>query len=145
MISRKNHSTRTDSKNMTIPRVRHFHFIFMKIAFTGANGHMGFTTLKELLNIKEADVIRVLLLKKEKRNKLVTKLAKKANNRIEIMYGDVAEIEDLRKLCQGVDYLLNLAGVIPPLSDKKPKLSYRANELGVYNVVRYVKRILISN
>ena len=97
---------------------------------------MGFTTLKELLNIKEADVIRVLLLKKEKRNKLVTKLAKKANNRIEIMYGDVAEIEDLRKLCQGVDYLLNLAGVIPPLSDKKPELSYRANELGVYNVVK---------
>ena len=26
MISRKNHSTRTESKNMTIPRVRHFHF-----------------------------------------------------------------------------------------------------------------------
>ena len=31
MISRKNHSTRTDSKNMTIPRVRHFHlYKYMK-------------------------------------------------------------------------------------------------------------------
>lgn len=108
----------------------------MKIALLGASGHMGFSTLQEFIKIEGVDSVRVLLFPNEKRNKLVKKLAKKNNNKIEIFYGDIANYDDVANLVEGVSYLYNLAAVIPPLSDKDPERSYEANELGPINVVK---------
>lgn len=107
----------------------------MIVSLLGASGHMGLATLEEFLKIDEIDTIKVLLEHKEKRNKLVKKLAKKNPNRIEIIYGDISNIEDVRVLTNGANYLYNLAAVIPPKSDKQPHKSYLANELGPYNLV----------
>ena len=108
----------------------------MKIALTGASGHMGIATLKEFLNINEVDAVRVLVLPKDKRAKLVKKLAKQNKSRVEIIRGDISNLEDVKKLCVGVEYLFNLAALIPPGSDKHPELSYLANEVGAYNVIK---------
>ena len=108
----------------------------MKIALTGASGHMGLSTLLEFLTIPELEYVRVLLLPKEKRNKLVRKIAKKNKDKVQIIYGDISNIEDVKALVKDVDYLFNLAAVIPPKSDKHPELSYLVNEVGAYNIVK---------
>ena len=48
----------------------------MIVALLGSSGHMGIKTLEEFLKIPEIDKVKVLLEQKEKRNKLVKKLAK---------------------------------------------------------------------
>ena len=111
----------------------------MVVSLLGASGHMGFATLKEFLKIKAIDLIKVLLLAKNKQNKLVKRLAKKNPKRIEIIYGDIAKYEDVDKMVKGSDYLFNLAAIIPPKSDKYPHLSYLVNELGTINVVKAIE------
>ena len=114
----------------------------MKIALTGSSGHMGIATLREFLNIEELEVVRVLLQESEKkRNKLVIKEAKTHPGKVEILYGDVSNLEDVRKLAEGMDYFFNLAAVIPPKSDKFPHLSYLANEVGPLNIVKVLEDI----
>lgn len=108
----------------------------MKIALTGSTGHMGFQTLKEFLKIKEVDAVRVLLRKGSKKNKTIEKLAKQNKGKIELIYGNISNIDDVRSLATGVSYLFNLAAVIPPASDKNPDLSYKVNEVGTKNVVQ---------
>ncbi|MBR5680253.1 MAG: hypothetical protein IKX19_06320, partial [Clostridia bacterium] len=42
---------------------------------------------------------------------------------IEILFGDIREKEDCVRLCRGADYLLHLAGVIPPAADHNAKMT----------------------
>ena len=112
----------------------------MKVALLGASGHMGLPTLEEFLKIKEVDSVRVLLEKKYKRNKLVKKLAKKNPGRVEIFYGTVANKENISNIIEGCSYLFNLAAAIPPRSDKHPRDSYLANEVGVKNIVEVLEQ-----
>ena len=100
---------------------------------------MGFPALEEFLKLETVDCVKVLLEKNYKRNKLVEKLAKKNPGRIETLYGNVGETVDVKRAIEGCSYLFNLAGVIPPRSDKHPNDSYIANELGVKNIVEALK------
>ena len=112
----------------------------MKIALLGASGHMGLPTLEEFLKLEEVEAVRVLLEKKYKRNKLVKRLAKKNPKKLEIFYGTVANKEGILNIVQDCSYLFNLAGVIPPRSDKHPHDSYIANELGVKNIIEVIEK-----
>ena len=102
----------------------------MEVGLLGSSGHMGIKTLEEFLKIPEVDVVKVLLEKDEKRNKLVKKLAKENNGRVEILIGDISNKDDVEAFVEGCSYVFNLAAVIPPKSDKHPELSYLANEVG---------------
>ena len=113
----------------------------MIVALLGSSGHVGFPTLLEFIKLEEVDKVKVLLGYKFKRNGLVEKLAKKHPNKIEIMYGDIANKDDIRNLVNGASYLFNLSGVIPPKSDRYPNLSYLANELGVKNIVSVLEEM----
>ncbi len=110
----------------------------MIVGLLGSSGHMGIKTLEEFLKIPQVDKVKVLLEKKEKRNKLVKKLANKNKGRVEILYGDISNKDDDIKLVEGCSYVFNLAAVIPPKSDKRPDLSYLANEVGP----RYLVEVL---
>lgn len=112
----------------------------MIITFFGAAGHIGVPSLEEILKSPEIDKVKVLLERNYKRNKLVKKLARKYPGRVDISYGDIANIEDIESAIEGASMLFNLAGVIPPLSEKDPEKSYRANELGVKNIVEVIER-----
>lgn len=112
----------------------------MIVSLLGSSGHMGIKTLEEFLKIPEIDKIKVLLDRKEKRNKLVKKLAKENKGRIEILLGDIANKEDCEKLVEGAAYVFNLAAVIPPKSDKRPDLATLANEVGPKNLVEVIEK-----
>lgn len=92
---------------------------------TGATGHIGSALLEELL--KNDYKIRVLILKNDD-STLIEKLG------VEICYGDVRNIDDVRAAARGVDTIFHLAGIIGIGSGKK-KLMYSVNVEGTRNIV----------
>lgn len=98
----------------------------MKVAVTGACGHIGNTLCKELLN--QGYEIKALLLECEE-----LKLPG-----IEVVRGNILDKASLVELCRGVDYVFHLAAIIS--IDKKDKeLVYQTNVTGTQNVADVCK------
>lgn len=94
----------------------------MKVAVTGACGHIGNNLCKELL--VQGFEIKALLLECEELN----------GPGIEVVRGNLLDKASLLELCKGVDYVFHLAAIIS--IDKKDKeLVYQTNVTGTQNVV----------
>ena len=53
----------------------------------------------------------------------------------------VADIEKVREAIKGVDYVVNMAAVIPPESDKNPHAAIEANEIGPKVIVQAIEEL----
>ena len=113
----------------------------MKIALTGATGNMGQATLEQVLKIKEVEKIKLLVLPDDKRIKKLLKKHKTQRQKIEVIFGNIAEKQICEKLVQDVDYVINLAAVIPPHSDKFPQKAIECNEIGVDVLVSAIEKL----
>ena len=103
------------------------------VAVTGVTGNMGQAVMEQLTASALRPTLRVLILPED------TKRAKKFRKRyaaqirsgaIQIVYGNLADRAAVQKLIAGADYVVNLAAVIPPLSDQRPELAVECNEKG---------------
>lgn len=112
----------------------------MKVALAGATGNMGRETLKEILKIDEIELVRILVLPKDKIYKTLIKQNKKHKHKIEVLFGNLKDQEICDAFVDGVDYVLNLAAVIPPHSDKNPQNAVDCNEIGVDRLVSSIER-----
>ena len=101
----------------------------MKVAITGASGHMGEALFETLLKEENIDEIRVLRFHKKQTNKLIKK-NQQFLVKITAIDGSIADEKAVKKLCDEVDYVLNLGALIPPHSDHDPRGSIEANEIG---------------
>lgn len=106
----------------------------MKVLLTGAFGNVGLSTLKELLN--KDYTVRVF----EIYNKKNRKIAKKFKNRIEIIWGDLRNKEDVNTAVQNQDIVIHLAAIIPPLADTNPSLAESVNVGGIKNILEAIKK-----
>ncbi len=113
----------------------------MKIALTGATGNMGQATVDELLKIEEVEKLKVLVLEDDKHTKKIFKRHKKDRNKIEVICGNLADKNACEKLVDKADYVINLAAVIPPHSDKYPEKAVECNEIGVKTLVGVIEKI----
>lgn len=111
----------------------------MKIAMTGTSGNMGREALKQTLELNSVEWVRILLSPKKKNNKLAKKLTKRYGNRIRIVRGSVANENACLELVKDTDYVIHMAAVIPPASDKCFKWSEDCNYKGAVNMVNAVK------
>lgn len=111
----------------------------MKIAMTGASGNMGREALKQTLELDNVEWVRVLLSLKKKNNKLAKNLKKQYKDRIQIVRGSVKDEAACRALADGADYVIHMAAVIPPASDKSFQESEDCNLTGAVNMVNAVK------
>lgn len=111
------------------------------IALTGASGNMGVETLSQLMESEVVGKIKVLLLKSRREKRYARIWKRKYGERIEILFGDIANREDCERLVEGCDYVLNLAAVIPPLADHYPIETDRCNRIGAKNIVDTVEGI----
>ena len=111
----------------------------MKIALTGVTGNMGKQALNECLKIPDTEY-RLLVLPDDKRVKQIRKEHKKELNRIEIIYGNIADKSVCERLVNGVDYVVNMAAVIPPHSDQYPQKAIECNEVGVGVLVNAIEQ-----
>lgn len=109
------------------------------VALTGSSGNMGRETLPALLSLPFVDKIKLLYLNNNKERKFARKIKKKYGDRVEQIFGDVANYSDCESLVKDADYVINLAAVIPPDSDHAPELTRACNVTGVQNLVKAVE------
>ena len=102
----------------------------MKIAITGPNGNMGIEVLRQIIELEQIEFIRLLLRKSKKNIKFAKNLSKQYKNKIQIVYGLIYDEEACKQLVKDIDYVIHMAGLIPPKTEKFPEESYKINVLG---------------
>ena len=106
-----------------------------KILLTGASGTVGYEVLKQLCEVKNEYEVTVFDIKS---NKTIKKF-KPFKEKINVVYGNITNDNDLIKVCNDKDVIIHLAAIIPPLADEKPALSYKVNVLGTENLIRLLE------
>ena len=106
----------------------------MRVLLTGAFGNVGLSTLKEL--IKKGYVVRAFDIKTRKN----LKISKKYRGKVEIIWGDLRNQEDIEKAVEGQEVVIHVAAIIPPLADRKPELAEAVNVGGTINLIRAMEK-----
>lgn len=107
----------------------------INILLTGASGSVGYQVLKQLHEQKERFNISIF----DTKTKKTVKKFKPFKNSLEITYGDIAQIDEVKKVCKGKDVVIHLAAIIPPLADENSKLAFKVNTLGTENLIKYLE------
>jgi UDP-glucose 4-epimerase len=106
----------------------------MKILITGAFGNVGKAVIEE--SCKRGHKIIVF----EIDNKKTRKDARKYRNKIEkVLFGDIRNLEDVRKAVQQCDAVIHLAAIIPPISKKHREITMDVNYGGTVNLINAIK------
>ena len=111
----------------------------MKVAMTGTSGNMGREALKQALELDRVEWVRVLLSPKKKNDKIAKQLKKQYGDRIQIIRGSVSDKKVCNELVKGTDYVIHMAAVIPPASDKSYYRSEECNLKGAIAMADAVK------
>lgn len=106
------------------------------ILLTGAAGSIGQETLRELVRRQEQYTIRAL----EIRNKRTEKTLRPFSNEVGIQWGDLTDRASLDACVEGVDAVIHLGAIIPPLADRQPALAERVNVQGTQNLIETVQQ-----
>ena len=109
----------------------------IKVLLTGASGSVGREALKMLCNDKQKFAVTVF----DKKSKLSIKQLKPFEKRANIVYGDITNNEDVKKVCTDKDVVIHLAAIIPPLADEKPALADAVNRGGTINLIQNLEQL----
>ena len=105
----------------------------MRILVTGGAGRLGVKVCQTFLN--NGFQVRVFDLANEANRKRVKEIGRKAD----IAWGDVTEPNTVREVLNGVDFVVHMAGILPPVSYEKPELARRVNVGGTKLIVDSIK------
>ena len=105
----------------------------MKVLITGALGNLGSNTTKKLL--EQGHQVRCFDIK----TKPNEKKAKKLPGRAEVFWGDIRKTDDLAAAVKGIDVVIHLAFLLPPLTDTKPELARDINVGGTQKLIEAIK------
>ncbi len=105
----------------------------VRVLLTGACGAVGHHALPML--IEQGHDVTVFELKKRKNISQLNIYKDKAT----IVYGNITDRQLVFEVCKNQDAVIHLAGVIPPLADRDPKLTYKVNYEGTKNIVDAIK------
>jgi len=106
------------------------------ILLTGSFGSVGYETLKQLTQKSDLYNIRIMDIK-TKRN---IKLYKRYKDAATIYWEDLSIANDYKDMLTGVDFIIHLAAIIPPLADKNTTLAKKVNFLGTMHLVNQIKK-----
>lgn len=105
----------------------------MRILVTGGAGHLGINVSKTLL--AEGFQVRVFDLDTLRNRRSVRELGGKA----EIQWGDMTQPDSVRKAMEGVDAIVHMAAILPPVAYERPELTTRVNVGGTKILVDLIK------
>ncbi len=102
------------------------------VFLTGATGTMGWAGLQELLAHQAENnyVIRILARPSQKNKEKLAPLADK----IEIIWGDLANYDDVLRGVTGSDIVLHVGGMVSPQADYKPRATRKVNITAAENI-----------
>jgi len=63
----------------------------------------------------------------------------KAHTNIEVFPGDICEKSDLTRACDGIDWAVHLAAIMPPMSEENNELANRINIEGTRSILKALK------
>lgn len=106
----------------------------MNILITGGFGNIGISVINECLN--RGHSVTVFDLESKRAKKLSKKYSKK---KVKSIFGDIRKIDDINNAIKNQDAIIHLAAILPPLSDKNPKLCTEVNVTGIENILNSIK------
>lgn len=104
------------------------------ILLTGASGTVGQELLKCLVGIPE---FRIIVFDID--NKKTRQIYSSYLSYVEFIAGDISSAAEIQKIPSGMDVVIHLAALIPPLADKYPLLTHNINVLGTSLLVGHVQ------
>ena len=105
----------------------------MKVLITGAFGNIGKSVIDEALTRNhEVTVFEI-------ENKKTQKEAKKYRKKLNVIFGDIRNPEEIKKAVEQVDAVIHLAAIIPPASKKHRELTMDVNYGGTVNLINAIK------
>lgn len=102
-----------------------------KVLVTGAAGIIGRKVIKYLLSEGKYEITALDL-----RTKNSAKSLRKYRRRINIIYGDMCDSVLIDALVRDQDYIIHLAGVMPPLADTKKSLCELVDYNGCETIIK---------
>lgn len=101
------------------------------VLLTGAAGAVGLETLQELIRRRDRYAIRVV----EVRNPRTEKALRPFRQAVETCWVDLTDRTAVEACVKGVEKVIHLAAIIPPLADRQPALAERVNVQGTHNLI----------
>jgi UDP-glucose 4-epimerase len=105
----------------------------MLILVTGGAGRLGITVCKMLQ--KKGFQVRVFDLASERNRKSVKELGSKAD----VFWGDITDADSVWRAMQGVDAVIHMAGILPPVTEANPGLATKVNVGGTKTLVDAIR------
>ena len=102
-----------------------------KVLVTGAGGSIGINVIKYLLSEGKYEITALDL-----RNKNSQKRLKRYRRRINLIYGDMNDAVLMDALVKDHDYIIHLAGLLPPISDIKHNISEMIDYKGTETIIK---------
>ncbi|MBD5282444.1 MAG: NAD(P)-dependent oxidoreductase [Bacteroides sp.] len=107
-----------------------------RVCITGATGTMGMATLREFLDRTDRfDIVILARPGKKNERKLAPFLARKG---FEVVWGDLTNLDDVKRAVKGADFVLHIGGMVSPAADYFPEKTLKVNVLAAENVARAV-------
>lgn len=105
----------------------------MRVLITGGAGRLGISVCQAFL--QDGFQVRVFDLDTASNRKSIKDLGGKA----EILWGDIMQTGLVRKAMEGVNAVVHMAAILPPVAYEKPELAARVNVGGTRTVVALIK------
>ena len=105
----------------------------MKVLITGGAGGLGTTVCQAFL--EDGFDVRVFDLD----NRVNWKRVRTLGTSVDTVWGDITQPESVRLAMDGIDAVVHLAGILPPLTEENPELAARINVGGTQTIVDLVK------
>ncbi len=107
----------------------------MKVLLTGAFGNIGINAITNLL--KQGHDVRCFDVRNEKNEKA----ARKFKDRINVVWGDIRNPDDVARAVEDSEVVIHLAFIIPVESEVNPELSREINVGGTKNLLEAMKAV----
>ena len=105
----------------------------MRVLITGGAGRLGITICKAFLH--DGFQVRVFDLDTPYNRKSVKELGEET----EVLWGDITQPDSVRDALEGMDAVIHMAAVLPPVADGKPELAAKVNVGGTEIIVDLLK------
>ena len=106
----------------------------MRILVTGGAGRLGVTVCRKVL--EKGFQLRVFDLDTPRNRKSVKDLG----DAVEVVWGDITCRESVEKALEGIEAVVHMAGILPPISEEKPEMAAKVNVEGTRVLVDLLKR-----
>jgi nucleoside-diphosphate-sugar epimerase len=104
-----------------------------KVLVTGAFGHIGSLTVRHLIHAGHRVV--ALDLKSAKTEQVAAGFGAD----VEVMWGNICDADIWDRALQGVDTVVHMAAIIPPVTDWNPELAIAVNQTATINLLAHME------